>query len=246
MIYPLAQNLAPLSVARRLRRYAREVFADAPVAFWPLNDVGLIARDASGNGVDATYLPNNGVIWTNGNQQIAGAIANDANKCAEFTGAGYVGITDRPSLRLANAFTVEAWVYPTSFADFRTILWKGGNLDRNYDFDIAQTTGNPRIYVTKAGAFFGVDLAPAVPLNAWTYLAATYDGATLRLFVNAAERGSVAVAAPIDAPLKMAAIGRAGELNSSFFLGRIDEVAIYNYALSAARILAHYNAGIGA
>ena len=67
----------------------------------------------------------------------------------------------------------------------------------------------------------------AVPLNGWTHLAATYDGTTLRLYVNGSLVGSRAVANPL---LTSTGVLRFGGNNvwGEFFAGRIDEVRLYN------------------
>ena len=71
-------------------------------------------------------------------------------------------------------------------------------------------------------------------LNTWTHLATTYDGTTLRLFVNGAQVASQAVPGAI-----VASTGHSGsaEINvwGEYFAGLIDEVRIYNRALCAPR-----------
>ena len=74
----------------------------------------------------------------------------------------------------------------------------------------------------------------ALPLNTWSHLAATYDGATLRLYVNGVQVASQAVTAPIGTSTGALTIG-GDALYGQYFAGRIDEVRIYNTALSAGR-----------
>ena len=77
----------------------------------------------------------------------------------------------------------------------------------------------------------------AIPLGAWTHLATTYDGASQRLYINGvlvatrAQTGTIAVG---NQPLRVGGNNSSGE----FFRGLIDEVRIYNRALSAAEITA--------
>jgi len=82
---------------------------------------------------------------------------------------------------------------------------------------------------------------PAVVLNAWTHLVVSYDGTTARLYVNGALAASAAVAfAPnTSSPLRLGA-GRTEGAADYYFPGRIDEIALYNTALSATRIQTHY------
>jgi len=75
----------------------------------------------------------------------------------------------------------------------------------------------------------------AIPLNAWTHIATTYDGANQRFYINGAlvatkaQTGSIAVG---NQPLRIGGNNVSGE----FFRGVIDEVRIYNRALSLAEI----------
>ena len=74
-----------------------------------------------------------------------------------------------------------------------------------------------------------------MPLNAWTHLAATYDGATLRLYVNGAQVGSKAVSGAIatsTGPLRIGGDSIWGE----YFSGLLDDVRVYKRALSASEI----------
>jgi hypothetical protein len=76
--------------------------------------------------------------------------------------------------------------------------------------------------------------------NGWTHLAASYDGATLRLYVNGVQVASRAQTGAIVAttnPLRIGGNGVWGE----YFQGRIDEVRIYNRALSQSEIQSDMN-----
>jgi concanavalin A-like lectin/glucanase superfamily protein/putative Ig domain-containing protein len=92
----------------------------------------------------------------------------------------------------------------------------------------------------------GLEGPSAIPLNEWTHLAISFDGTTKRLYVNGAQ---VASREQLDALLYDAAavpmtIGSDFESNKSgnHFNGRIDEVALYNRALTADEVLSISNA----
>src|SRR5439155_6502492 len=77
--------------------------------------------------------------------------------------------------------------------------------------------------------------ASVLPLNAWSHLAATYDGAALRLYVNGSEVGSTPLTGDVtNAPGKLTIGGN--DVWGEFFTGLIDEVRVYNNALSPAQI----------
>ena len=86
--------------------------------------------------------------------------------------------------------------------------------------------------------------ASNLALNTWTHLAATFDGATLRLFVNGTQVSSISHAGTIATSPNPLGIG-GDSLYGQYFSGRIDEVRIYNTALTAAQVQTDMNTAIG-
>src|SRR5207244_12194908 len=80
--------------------------------------------------------------------------------------------------------------------------------------------------------------------NTWTHLATTYDGATLRLFVNGVQVSSVAKTGTILTSTNPLQLG-GDSIYGQFFQGLIDEVRVYNVALTAAQVQADMNTPIG-
>jgi chitodextrinase len=80
--------------------------------------------------------------------------------------------------------------------------------------------------------------------NTWTHLATTYDGATLRLYVNGVEVASRAQAGSMATSTDPLQIGGDG-IYGQYFQGMIDEVRVYNVALTAAQIQSDMNTPIG-
>jgi hypothetical protein len=76
--------------------------------------------------------------------------------------------------------------------------------------------------------------------NAWVHLAATYDGANQRLFVNGQEVSNRAQSGPISTSAGLLRIG-GNQVWGEYFQGRIDEVRVYNRALSQAEIQSDMN-----
>ena len=74
-----------------------------------------------------------------------------------------------------------------------------------------------------------------LPLNTWTHLAATFGDTTLRLYVNGVQVATQTVPAPIDTSNGTLTIG-GDTFYGQHFAGRIDEVRIYNTALTASEI----------
>ena len=110
-----------------------------------------------------------------------------------FNGAGArVTVPDSASLDLTTAMTLEAWVFPTAGGGWRDVIYKGP--DDIYFLRARRI----RVRRRRAGRSRRRSLASsALPLNVWSHLAATYDGATLRLFVGGVQVASRPVLAPI-------------------------------------------------
>jgi hypothetical protein len=82
----------------------------------------------------------------------------------------------------------------------------------------------------------GLSGTAVTALNAWTHLASTYDGTTLRLYVNGVQAATKAVTGAIKVSTGVLRIGGNGTWNDEWFSGLIDEVRVYSRALTAAQI----------
>lgn len=108
-----------------------------------------------------------------------------------LTGGAHVRIADNPSLHLTNGLTLAVWVYPTISGVYQQIISKW---DAVFDYQKAYGTA-----IHPDGRFFFTVCADGdellgpsmlllstntVPPNQWTYIAATYDGSTMKVYLN--------------------------------------------------------------
>lgn len=189
---------------------------------------GTMTTDTSGLGNNGAFV--NGAAWST---------AGHTGAAVSFSADGWVNIPDAASLDLTVGMTIEAWVRPTSGTGWRSIVLKEATSDLSYALYSANNASRPGAWT--AGNF--VLGTGAVPTTAWTYLAATYDGATLKFFVNGVQVGSktgVSAIVPSTGPLRIGGNGVWGE----YFRGLIDDVRIYNRPLTAAEIQSDMNTGI--
>jgi hypothetical protein len=129
--------------------------------------------------------------------------------------------------------TLEGWVFPTVVpSNWRAVV--GKDVDRYYL--MAGSSGNaPAVGGTfSPGGNTNLFASGALPVNSWTHLAATFDGATLRLYVNGVQVASQARTGTLTTSNAVLTIGH--NIFGERFIGRIDEVRIYNRALTAAEI----------
>jgi len=191
--------------------------------------------------VDASSQNNSGTIGSGVTRTTSGRYGG----ALSFSGTGRVTIADAASLRLTQAMTLEAWVNPSTVNNsWRDVVYKA---DDNY-YLMATSTNNSR---PAGGASFGNTAATteaygtaALPTGVWTHLAVTYDGSTIRLFVNGTQVSTVAKTGSFTTSANPLQIG-GNAIYGQFFQGLIDEVRVYNRPLSAGEIQTDMNTPVG-
>ncbi len=147
----------------------------------------------------------------------------------------WVTIPDANALDLTTGATVMAWVYPTALGGYRTVVMKetpGGAAYYLYSGPGNLAMGGGGF---NGGGYRETSGGAVLPLNTWTHLATTYDGANVRVYRNGALVATLAGTGPYDqsaSPLRLGGNATWDE----WWQGRIDEVRVYNRALSAAEI----------
>jgi hypothetical protein len=201
------------------------------VARWPLNEgSGNAAVDASGNGLHGTLT--GAPSWVAGTMGLALALNGTSQ---------YGLVPDDPRLDLTGQITLSAWVKPAKLGTANVIAKASfvGTLIPGYELNLS-STGKPFVRFN-ASDTYRVNGATSYPTagDTWMHLAATYDGSVIRLYVNGALDGSLASAFAITANDQPLGIGAQSDGNSGrLFQGALDEVRIYDRALSASAIQA--------
>ena len=223
--------------------YARAVLADAPGAYWRLNEAnGPIAYDSFGL--------NNGGYSNAVTYAVTGALTDDADTAARFDGvSAKADVAYSPALN-GTTFTVECWARVTSGANtYRSPVTSRDDLpQRGFIFYAA----NNNLWEFWSGkgdqtGWHGLS-GPAVVLGNWVHLVGTYDGATQtkRFYVNGvlAAEAVVAFAPNTSKPLRIGSGSTDLVTGNFFFPGDVDEVTVYGTALSSNRVAMHYLAGL--
>ena len=162
-----------------------------------------------------------------------------------FNGSSFVTVPHAASLNLASGMTLSAWVFPTvNPVNWSTAIMKEQPGWFVYALYAGSPTNRPNIYIFTTNGENGIAGPSALALNTWSHLAATYNGATLSIYVNGALAASQAMTGPINtatSPLRFGGNNVWGE----YFTGRLDEVRVYNRALSEAEIQTDMNTAVG-
>jgi len=231
-----AAGVASFVNAYLANRYAKLVLDHKPIAYWRLGESsGTTAADASGNGNNGTYT--GGVTLG-----AAGALVRDPDTAAAFDGVDdRVVITNPTSLDVAQV-SVEAWVRPTLLSDLGGIFEKSVGGAVNSKYLLFQEGRNWRWRVKPAATGFVTVSVPVSAARVTVHLVGTYDGSQIRLYKD----GTL-----VDGPTAAGALATGdgdAHIGHKFsgvypFYGTIDEVAVYDYALSPEQIASHYTMG---
>ena len=161
-----------------------------------------------------------------------------------FDGAsGYVNVPSSPSLKFVNAFTVVAWVNLNSSPGLGTvtIATKGSDADVSMDWMLSIRDRHLCPAATVDGSWQGGNCASTLAPGVWYHVAMTFDGSNLRGYVNGELDGTFPMSGTVRATDYALRIGAYAPVsgstaNHAFFPGKIDELSLYNRALSAEEI----------
>lgn len=137
------------------------------------------------------------------------------------------------------AFTLEAWVRPTSRAWMDVISRHTGGVYGNFILSL-NNLGQVSVWREHAPWSWVVDTSNngALALNAWSHIAATYDGSKIRIYVNGQLRNETLDETAVGAGYTDARIGARGD--GSNFFGDLDELRVWNIARSETELRMAY------
>jgi len=195
------------------------------VAWWKLDEMaGNTAFDSSANGNDGTI---------NGNPQWVEGMLNGA---LDFDGNGdYVDCGNDASLNLEGEITVSAWVSIRSVASaWMCAVAKGENAWR---ISVNNTALSFHFGMTLwSNAGYGVNGATAVGYNEWHHVTGVFDGSNVLLYLDGMLDASGTTTFPLGTTNVNVLIGENPEATGRYWDGLIDEVGIFNRALTEEEI----------
>ena len=219
-LYSRALSASEVSAMYRSGQITRKAVSESGlVGYWPMNEgVGLQAGDSSGYGYTGTIAGN--PTWTDGKR----------GKALNFDGTGDV-ITATDGLSGNGAFTASAWVNPADI----TTSWKSIFGTGCSGFDVAVNAATINFGRNCGGGVFYT--GPTVSANEWAHIVAVFDGTNIDVYKNGVKTTGGAVTYTHGATTY---IGGSINTSSELFLGKIDDVRIWNRALSVTEVLNLY------
>ncbi|MBL9138699.1 MAG: LamG domain-containing protein [Verrucomicrobiales bacterium] len=199
------------------------------VGYWGLEEgTGAVAGDASGASNQGTLV--GGAVWTTG---------RSGSSSLSFNGSsGYVNAGSSATLVMGDAMTMSAWIQPTASSG-------GVIVNKEGEYQMALLNGTLQLaFANQNPGWAWINTGYAPPLSQWTHVAITYQSGTIRSYANGVQihtypgSGSIGDAIPTQNSFR---IGAREFGPSQFFNGGIDDVQVWNRALSAGEVAALLN-----
>jgi hypothetical protein len=203
--------------------------------------VGLVAWYSGDNNALDSRSRNNGTLLDG-----ATFVSGNVGQAFQFVPNQRVLAPDSASLDLTNAVTIETWISPQQFGgagNNSSVVLKGsigGASGESYSL-MFFSNGSAALRLSNGSTIEQLFSAAILPLNTFSHIVGTYDGTTMKFYVNGVLTNSaVSSLGPLNNSAGPMLIGSNG---IGPYDGKLDEVSIYNRALTQDEITAIFNAG---
>jgi hypothetical protein len=233
-LYNSGNALSPVELTTRIN------------AYWKLDESSGNASDSVGS---VTLTNNNTVAYATGKIN-NGADMGSSNSSKNLTSSNDLGIN-------GGYISISAWIkpssYPSSDSDpttpsrFNIFGQSDTTSGISYFLHVSNVSGTIKCIFSRWRNSVAIAVAEYTytpPTSSWTHLVGTYDGNTVRIYVNSNAPGSVSQTGGGSGGPDGTAIG-SNNSNGAYFSGMIDEVSVWNRALIASEVAVLYNSGNG-
>lgn len=215
-----------------------------PIIYYRLGETsGTTAIDSSGNERHGTYSG----AYSLGQPSALSSSLPDPDKSFYTPNLGGVTLPTAQFPPLRNQITISAWIYPVSITGTRHIVSKmNANLtanDTNWSWGFRTNAARLELVVRGSGTQTSTTTANYVVLNTWQHVAVVYNGSNIYFYYNGTlvdtKSGTRSFSNTSTADVKVGLNSQ----STSNFMGGIDEVAVFDYAMSAQKLRKLYLAG---
>lgn len=209
-------------------------------AYWTMNEASGTRYDSEG-GYDLTE--NNGIANASGK---VGNAANIANSNEYFSRA-HASALSRVSTINSGSITIAGWIYLHSTGSAKTIAAKADSGSANYSFSVGTDAKLSFSVTNNSGSTTTVSHGTALSTGTWYHVAATRDGGsgTINISLNGGTFASASATSTGGDGTSGQPFYVGGFAGSQYLDGRIDELGVWQRALSLAEIQDLYNSGSG-
>ncbi|MBI4009621.1 MAG: LamG domain-containing protein [Candidatus Aenigmarchaeota archaeon] len=215
---------------------------NSSVGYWKMDELDRItATDSSGKGNTGTF---NGETFNDGTINGAGFASGQYGNALQFDGVDdYVNVSSITDLPIgASSRTIEAWIMPNKLNPGGTVfaLNNVAAAAQSFIFQFATVGGNIYVFTDGINGANNIIISGSqLPTNgSWNHVAFTLSGSAWNYYLNGVSAASGTFSVAINTIATTATIGKRddGGNAGSYFNGTIDEVRIYNRALSQSEI----------
>lgn len=169
-------------------------------------------------------------------------VAGKMDKAASFDGKSWVEAADSSSLDLKDAFTFSLWLYKedAGTGGWSVLLSKGDTsaLDSRSPYALAHTRDGlyPSVRLIRNNYYNTIDSSIKLDFKKWYHLSVTWDGSKIKFYLDGELLDTKNWDAPIPNSDAKLLIGNDPPGATEYFKGTMDDLRIYNYALSENEI----------
>lgn len=205
--------------------------SETGVEYFLMNGSAVVSGPVSGNGSSISYTTGN--LSSTTTYSVYGA--NPSNAIAT-NASNFMRVASPTGLPTGNVVTAEAWVYPTGYSDvtYNGIVTYGPRdcSPAGRSFLMSMTNQGRPSMATWCNDFVP-NTGPTAVLNTWNHIACVINGTSVKLYLNGYEwSGTIANPTIVSGPLTIGSTDNSGRN----FVGRIDDVRIWNVARTAQEI----------
>lgn len=183
----------------------------------------------------------NGAKWIEGGK-LGGA--------AEFDGKSSLTVAHHDALNFTKGLTLSAWIKPddTDRYGYAMIAGKTTGSSWSGGFGLAKMSGDAENVHFFVNYYSSMVVKAPVQAGQWTHVAGTFDGGTLKIFVNGKEAEVLNIKASdgtssVDVATVNVPLMFGSDQSGYFWKGKLDETALFDRALSDEEVLRLYEAG---
>jgi hypothetical protein len=151
-------------------------------------------------------------------------------------GSGYASVADDASINPTSAITIQCWI-KSNTENNKGLVAKWNTSAK--DYMLTKFSSTFRLYIGDVSLDSGT-----IPTSGWVSITATYDGSNMKTYINGVLSTTTSYSASIPNNTNVLEIGRFNSQVNLSYSERIDDVRIYDIALSSDEVEQNYNAGL--